>query len=59
MKLIQTNLYPKKKAIRWPCDAAVDIPIEKRLEHINNCSECKRLECELDEQLGVEKHIWS
>lgn len=58
MKLIQTTLHPKKKAISWPCPIAQKIPIGKRLEHIKNCGECKRLEVELDEQLGMEKHIW-
>lgn len=42
----------RKKKISWPCPLALEISVgEERLDHIKNCSECKRIKEELDKSV--------
>jgi hypothetical protein len=42
----------RQKRIFWPCPIAREMLIgEERLNHIKNCSECKRIKEELDKSV--------
>jgi hypothetical protein len=55
--MMQLSLFEvdnlRQKRIFWPCPIAREMPIGKeRLNHIKNCSECKRIKEELDKSVG-------
>ncbi len=49
----------EKRGCSFPCPEVCKLPIDERPKHIKNCDACKKLERELDEKVGIKKHIYS